>query len=73
MLAVTVLFWLLLIWSLYDGDLDIIPSGIFILLWTLIFAGAYFLKIPTYWTIAPVAILDVILVFKVFGGDVPIY
>jgi len=73
MIGVIVLFWLLIIWSLYDGDLSIRESSIFVALWAVILVGGYLMKISPYWIIIPTVILDIILIIKIFGSDIQIW
>jgi hypothetical protein len=72
MLPVIVLFWLLLGWSMYDGTLDPRETVVFVTLWLIIVGGCYLLGASAHWTIVPLALLDIILVLKIFGGDVQI-
>lgn len=51
-----VAFWVILIWALYDGDLTPLE-------------GLLFLKQFAIWFIIPLVLLDIGLIFKVFGGN----
>ena len=65
-------FWALLAWGIADGELRGRGIAIFLLFWALGFFG---LPCAAYGAslVAPyVAFLDIILVFTIFKGDVPI-
>jgi hypothetical protein len=66
------LFWLLVIWAFFDGDISLREAGIFILFWIALVGAIYLFKAPLYWAIPPAALLDIILIIKIFGGDIVI-
>lgn len=65
-------FWLLLLWSLYDGDLDLREGAAFLGVWMALLLGVAILRAPQGWCVTATALLDVVLVLKVFGEDVQI-
>jgi hypothetical protein len=67
-----ILFWLLLIWSFVDGDLYPKEAGIFVALWVLLLLGFLFLKIALLWFVVPTVVLDIALILKIFGKDIPL-
>jgi hypothetical protein len=69
MLALLV-FWVLVIWGLYDGDVDSREAWIYGSIW-LVFAVLPFLWRPLLFpAIIVEVILDVIMILKVLGRDV---
>lgn len=70
MLIPHVAFWVLLIWSLRDDDLDTKEAAILAGIWGVVLAVFFLLKIPMLWFVVPVVLLDVVLIVKIFGGNV---
>ncbi len=67
-----VAFWVVLIWSVIDGDLDAREGAIFVSIWAALLLGFLLLHIPNFWFVVPMVLLDIVLIFKVFGGDIQI-
>jgi hypothetical protein len=65
-------FWVLLIWSLIDGDLYPKEGAIFVAVWAALLAGFLLLKIPMLWFVVPMVLLDIVLMVKVFGQNIEI-
>ncbi len=68
----SVAFWVLTIWGLYDGDLYPKEGGILIGIWAATLAAFMALHIQPVLFIVPVVLLDIVLILKVFGGDIAI-
>ena len=66
------LFFLLLGWSLYDGDISPKEGGIFATIWVVILLLFVIFKGSIYWFVVPTVLLDIILIVKVFGQDIQI-
>ena len=66
------LFVVLLFLGLKNGDLDPREAGIFGAIWVVLLACFLLLHISSYWFVVPTVILDILLVLKVFGGDIAI-
>lgn len=64
-----VAFWVILIWALYDGDLTPLEGLVFVGFWVVFLLGLLFLKQFAIWFIIPLVLLDIVLIFKVFGGN----
>lgn len=64
-------FWILLVLGIVNGELRKFGAAVLVLLW---FAGSIGLPRIAWWTgtfvTSWVAVLDIVLVFKVFKGDV---
>ena len=67
---VLVLFWVLLVWGLIDGDLYTREAVIFGLIWALLFAGTIALPMYLVWFVVPLVLLDIVLLAKVVGHDI---
>ncbi len=72
MLIPFLLFWVLIGWGLYDGDVYPKEGGIFIAIWVGLLLGFLLLKIEMLWFVVPTVILDIVLILKVFGQDIQI-
>ena len=66
------LFWLLLGWSLYDGDIDPREGFIFAGIWVGLLILFIALNILPLWFVVPTVILDIVLILKIFGQDIQI-
>lgn len=65
-------FWVLLIWSLIDGDLNFKEGAWFVGTWGVLLAGFLLMKIPMLWFVVPMVLLDIVLMVKVFGQNIEI-
>lgn len=72
MLVPALVFWLLLGWSLYDGDLPPKEAGVFAGIWVGLLLLFLVFKVFILWFVVPTVILDIILIVKVFGQDIQI-
>ena len=72
MIVPFLLFFVLLGWGLYDGDLYPKEGVILAAIWVVLLVGLLLLKLSPYWFVVPTVILDIYLVIKVFGGDIKI-
>lgn len=72
MIVPALLFWILLGWSLYDGDLYPKEGAIFVGIWVVLLLGFLLLKIALLWFVVPTVLLDIILILKIFGQDIQI-
>lgn len=63
-------FWILIIWSFFDGDLHPTEAGACVLVWFVLLVGFIFLQISPLWFVLPTVVLDVILILKIFGSDI---
>lgn len=72
MIVPFLLFWVLLIWSLLDGDLTPQEATVYAIIWLVLLVC--FLQFPSgvLWFVVPAVVIDIVLVIKVFGGDVEI-
>ena len=72
MIVPFLLFWVLLIWSVLDGDLTLQEAAVYAIVWLVLLVC--FLQFPggVLWFVVPAVVIDIVLVFKVFGGDVEI-
>jgi hypothetical protein len=69
-LVAHIVFWLLVGWSWFDHSLSVNTRVVFLVLW---FAGLFGFSLLSYGAglfISFVAVLDIVLVFMLFGGDV---
>ena len=73
MLFIWIVCWVLLTWGLKDGDLQPVEVGVYGGLSILLLMGMLFVPGLGLWLVAPMALIDIVLVFKVLGGDVPAY
>lgn len=65
-------FWVLIIWSLYDGDLYPKEAAVYIIIWVTCLAGLILFDLQPVLFVVPTVLLDIILIVKVFGGDLKI-
>ena len=65
-------FWILLIWSLFDGDLSPKEGAMFIGVWIVLLLCFTQFDVSPFWFVVPTVVLDIILIFKIFGGDIQI-
>lgn len=72
MLFAFVLFWVVLIWGLYDGDLYAKEGIILGILWIGLLLGFIFLPTAMIGFIIAMILIDIYLVVKVFGGNIGI-
>lgn len=72
MLIPFLVFWLLLGWSLYDGDVRVGQGAVLAAVWGGLLLGFLLLNVSPYWFVVPTVLLDVVLILMVFGGDVRI-
>lgn len=63
-------FWILLVAGWYLSELDLKTTAIFVGIWLVGRCGIPFLAAHSAWFIILVVLLDAVLIFKVFGGDV---
>jgi hypothetical protein len=70
MIIPLLVFWLLLVWSFFDGDLYPAEAGAFALVWFVLLTCFIFLQISPFWFVVPTVLLDVILILKIFGSDI---
>jgi TRAP-type C4-dicarboxylate transport system permease large subunit len=72
MIVPFLLFWVLLIWSIFDGDLTLQEAAVYATVWIVLLVC--FLQFPAgvLWFVVPAVGLDILLIFKVFGGDIEI-
>ncbi len=68
-----VLFWILLVWGLIDGDLYAREAVVFGLIWALLLAGIIAFPTAFVWFVVPLVLLDIVLLFKVVGTDILIH
>ena len=67
-----IVFWVLLVWSIYDGDLDMREASIFVALWAALMVCPLVSPSLVILSIVGQALLDVVLVLKIFGTNVRI-
>lgn len=72
MLFAFVLFWVVLIWGLYDGDLYAKEGIILGIIWIALLLGFIFLPTAMIGFIIAMILIDIYLVVKVFGGNIGI-
>lgn len=65
-------FWALLAWGLAEGELRGKGMTIFVFFWALGFFGLPYASYGAALVAPYIAVLDIILVFTIFKGDVPI-
>jgi hypothetical protein len=65
-------FWVLIIWSLYDGDLYPSQAAWFIGIWVICLVGLLVFDLQPILFVVPTVLLDIVLIVKVFGGDLKI-
>ena len=70
MIAPFFLFWILI--AVCFRDLGRRSACVFILLWFALFVGFQYLGISPYWFVAAQALIDIILILRIFGGDIRI-
>jgi hypothetical protein len=71
-IIVFVLFWVLIFLGLKDGDISPKEAIVYGSIWTVLLVCTLAFSVVVYWFVVPTVILDIILVLKVFGGDVAI-
>ena len=62
------LFWILMMVGF--RDLGRRSACVFILLWFTLFIGFQYLGISPYWFVVPQALMDIVLILIIFGGDI---
>jgi hypothetical protein len=67
MLLVFILFWLVLIWGLYDGDVYPKEAAIFVVIWLALIACFFFVPKLIIPAVIGTVILDIVLLVKVYG------
>ncbi len=70
MLIAFVLFWILLIWGLKEGDLYAKEGAILVFLWLVFLVGLVYFPPGQIICIIGSVILDVVLLMKVLGQDI---
>jgi hypothetical protein len=65
----TVAFWVLIGWSLYDGELFPKEAVVFVGIWLALLAVFILLNIAPILFVIPTVLLDIVLIFKLFGGN----
>lgn len=73
MLLIVVLFWLPLAWGIKDEELYWGEAGIFAAIWIVLALGFVLLPGLAAWLIGAMVLLGIVLLVKVFGGDVSIH
>ncbi|MFY9235219.1 MAG: hypothetical protein WAO58_12265 [Fimbriimonadaceae bacterium] len=69
MIIALILFWLLLVWGVYDAEIYAKEAAMYALIWAVCFTG--FMTFPQFlvWFIAPLVLLPILLVIRLFGKD----
>jgi hypothetical protein len=65
-----ILFWALILLGVGSGELGIKGAAIFVTVWLAAYLGLPFVSFGSLFLTPLVAVLDVVLVFLVFKGDV---
>ena len=65
-------FWILLGWGLYDGDLYPKEGAILVSIWGVLLLVFLLLKVDLIWFVVPTVLLDIFLILKIFGQDIQI-
>jgi hypothetical protein len=65
-----IVFWALILLGVGSGELGIKGAAAFVLLWVAAYIGLPFVSFGSLFLTPSVAVLDVVLVFLVFKGDV---
>lgn len=72
MILPVIVFWILLGWGLYDGDLYPREGIVFVTIWIVLLLGFLLFRVALLWFVVPTVLLDVILILKIFGQDIQI-
>jgi len=72
MIVPFLVFVILLVWGLYDGDLYPKEGAILVGIWGVLLLVFCLLKIPSLWFVVPTVLLDIFLILKIFGQDIQI-
>lgn len=70
MLLVFVLFWLLIVWGLKEGDIYTREAVTYGCIWAVLFGGFVLLPEAFVWFVVPLVLLDIVLLMKVMGTDI---
>lgn len=65
-----ILFWVIVVWGLIDGEIYATEGAIYIAIWLALLAGIVFYKPAEIGCIVGMIGLDIYLLFKVFGGNI---
>lgn len=68
-MIIHVAFWVLLAWAVYDNELYPMEAAIYAGIWLAFLVGFWLLKVPPMWFMVPSVLLDIVLIFKLFGGN----
>ncbi|CAN1566508.1 hypothetical protein MCEMSE15_02957 [Fimbriimonadaceae bacterium] len=63
-----ILFWILVIWGLVDGELYWQEAGWYTLAFVACILGFIFLAEYQIWFIVPIVLIDVVLIMKMMGN-----
>ena len=72
MIVPFLLFWGLIGWSLYDGDLYPREGFTLIGIWVALLIIFLIFQVSFFWFVVPTVLLDIYLILKVFGRDIRI-
>lgn len=72
MIVPFLVFWVLLGWGLYDGDLYPKEGAIVVAIWGVMLLIFLLLKVTLLWFVVPTVLLDIYLILKIFGQDIQI-
>ena len=72
MIVPFLVFWVLLGWGLYDGDLYPKEGAIVAAIWGVLLLIFLLLKVTLLWFVVPTVLLDIYLILKIFGQDIQI-
>ena len=72
MIVPFLLFWILLLWGLYDGDLYPKEGAIVVTIWGVLLLIFLVMKVSLLFFVVPTVLLDIFLILKVFGQDIQI-
>jgi len=73
MIVPFLVFWILLGWGLYDGDLYPKEGAILVGIWGVLLLAFLLLKVSLLWFVVPTVLLDIFLILKIFGQDIQIH
>jgi len=66
-----ILFWVIVVWGLVDGEIYAKEGAIYIAIWAVLLAGTLFFPSVMIGCLVGLIGLDIYLLFKVFGGNIP--
>jgi|GEM_PF-5932245 len=64
--------WVILIWAWRTDDLSAREAFAFVALWLIAILVSFALGARPQWSVAAIALIDVGLILKVYGGDIAI-